>query len=924
MNVSGLSNSIRLLKEPIACPQCGSTSRVGRGLCLNCLLQTGLGAETGNNETLESVLAEIDVPDADWRIGNYQILEEIGRGGMGVIYRARQRHSRRIVALKRVLSYHADSRETLARFRREAEAAASLDHPNILPIYEVSEDEDGLPFFSMKFAPGGSLLDAGPALRNEPRRSVALMAKVARAVQYAHVHGILHRDLKPGNILLDGRGEPLVSDFGLAKWLDATSDVTRTLTIFGTPGYIAPEQARGPAAQLKPAADVYSLGAILFDLFTGRPPFLGEHALAVIQQAAEKPAPKLRTLASALDRDLETICARCLEREPSARYHSAGELAEDLERWLEGRSIIARPVSPTTRVYRWSRRNPVLASAAAACALLGVLAVGELLSSERLGMIVRGEAAAARSVGMLPFEDLDEVAIDSEPAHGFTEKLRAELSRAADIGLTQTPDQMRDRLDIWKQQEWHDLGSELGVRNLLSGTIRTHNGKKRVSVQLVDAVSGATLKRWIQEGDSEGDIAAIVAKSATAVVHARANHQTLASTANEIPDIDLVAATNKPIAKDYYVAALELRSRLNIGDFDRAITLFEKAVEADPNYGAAYAMLASACQARSELDPAGPWLEKGNAAAEVAIRLAPRLAEAQRAYAGTFRYRGQLKEAFDAYLSAFELDQTSDRAAATVGNAVAPLGRPDLALRWYDKAVHREPRPGIYSEYIGDAWSELGEDARAKAAFRNAAEFRPDLSGASIGLARLALLHGEFENARKQCQDAQSRFPGDWELQLLTAETEFYARRFDTAERLYRELAVKQRTGDPTFSGAIRFLSALGFVRRSVKDESHGKALLEEARTLDRKDLQVAPDNPRLLYSLAADYAALGETDPALRALQNAVAVGWIDYRSLSLDPRFDSVRETQEFKDIFLHLTNKVKAMDASSAGRTAANSSL
>src|SRR5207244_8406355 len=285
MSACDISDSVRIETDVAACEECGSTSRVGRGLCLNCLLQRGLGAPTENTETLDEVLDEIDVRDADWRLGNYQILEEIGRGGMGVIYRARQRHSRRIVALKRVLSHHADSRETLARFRREAEAAASLDHPGILPIYEVSEGEDGLPFFSMKFAPGGSLLDAGPALRDEPRRSVALMAKVARAVQYAHGQGILHRDLKPGNILLDGRGEPLVSDFGLAKWLDTTSDVTRTLTIFGTPGYIAPEQARGQAASLTPAADVYSLGAILFDLFTGRPPFLGEHALAVIQQA---------------------------------------------------------------------------------------------------------------------------------------------------------------------------------------------------------------------------------------------------------------------------------------------------------------------------------------------------------------------------------------------------------------------------------------------------------------------------------------------------------------------------------------------------------------------------------------------------------------------------------------------------------------
>ena len=248
MTSSAGSVSLHLQNETGNCPNCGSASRVGRGLCLNCLLSSGIdtnGEHAPDEPTLDDLLGEIHGHDADWLLGNYQILEEIGRGGMGVIYRARQRHSRRIVAIKRVLSYHADSQDTLMRFRREAQAAANLDHPNILPIYEVSESHDGLPFFSMKFASGGSLLEAAPALRSEPRRAIALMAKVARAVQYAHEQGILHRDLKPGNILLDGRGEPMVSDFGLAKWLEPTSRLTRTPSIFGTPGYIAPEQVNG-------------------------------------------------------------------------------------------------------------------------------------------------------------------------------------------------------------------------------------------------------------------------------------------------------------------------------------------------------------------------------------------------------------------------------------------------------------------------------------------------------------------------------------------------------------------------------------------------------------------------------------------------------------------------------------------------------
>jgi tetratricopeptide (TPR) repeat protein len=276
---------------------------------------------------------------------------------------------------------------------------------------------------------------------------VELMAKVARAVQYAHGHGILHRDLKPGNILLDGRGEPLVSDFGLAKWLDTTSDVTRTLTIFGTPGYIAPEQAKRSAAKLTPAADVYSLGALLFDLFTGRPPFLGEHALAVIQQASEKPAPKLRSLIPGFDRDLETICAKCLEREPNARYRSAGDLAEDLERWLEGRPIKTRRVLPSTRAWRWSRRNPALVGTAAVCLLLGAASLWLLrepdwtrqISAATKKLLLSPEQAAEQSKLRRALIEYPESYIEVEYSHlmqvpaGIEERLYSIL--ATGVGL---------------------------------------------------------------------------------------------------------------------------------------------------------------------------------------------------------------------------------------------------------------------------------------------------------------------------------------------------------------------------------------------------------------------------------------------------------------------------------------------------------
>jgi serine/threonine protein kinase len=358
------------------CGRCGANTRLDTGVCVSCLLREGLeGGGEVSQAVYKTVLDEVDAPHKPWFLGNYEILEQIGCGGMGVIYRARQRHSQRIVAVKRVLSYRADSHGALQRFRREAQAVASLDHPNILPIYEVSESEDGLPFFSMKFAEKGSLQENAASLRDQPRKCVQLMAKVAHAVDYAHSRGVLHRDIKPGNILLNDRGEPLISDFGLAKLLDGDNDLTRSLTTFGTAGFIAPEQAGHAAVDFTPAADVYSLGAVLFNVLAGRPPFLGSNPVSVIRQASETEAPKLRSLVPSHDRDLETICARCLERNPKARYQSAGDLAADLDRWLDGRPIVARPVSPPARVWRWSRRNPKLVGAATAGLLLGAAAV---------------------------------------------------------------------------------------------------------------------------------------------------------------------------------------------------------------------------------------------------------------------------------------------------------------------------------------------------------------------------------------------------------------------------------------------------------------------------------------------------------------------------------------------------------------------
>src|SRR4029077_7275939 len=570
------------------CAKCGSASRVGRGLCLKCLLSSGIdtnGEHSPGEPTLDDLLRDIQGQDADWLLGNYQILEEIGRGGMGVIYRARQRHSRRIVALKRILSYHADSQDTLMRFRREAQAAANLDHPNILPIYEVGESHDGLPFFSMKFAGGGSLLEAAPALGSEPRRAVALMAKVARAVQYAHGQGILHRDLKPGNILLDGSGEPLVSDFGLAKWLETSSHLTRTLTIFGTPGYIAPEQVNGSAGKLGPASDVYSLGAILFDLLTGQTPFTGENALKTIQQATEKPAPKLRTLTPALDRDLETICAKCLERDPNARYRSAGELADDLERWLHGRSIVARPVSPPVHVWRWVRRNPIVAGMSALLLALAI-AVGVLIWKNEVAVKDAGPPAG---IAIVPFESLSPDKENTFFADGLYDGISTKLAKVARLKII-------SHNSVAKYRGAHnaqEIGRALNVAHILVGTVRRDAGRIHLNVQLIDTRDDSRV--WSEEYDRDlNDVFALQTQIAQKIADrlgARVS-STERAAIDEPPTTDLVAYDAYLRAKDL-INDLSFSTRQN-EDLSQAAQLLDHAVARDPSFLDAYCQLAGA------------------------------------------------------------------------------------------------------------------------------------------------------------------------------------------------------------------------------------------------------------------------------------------------------------------------------------------
>jgi serine/threonine protein kinase len=299
----------------------------------------------------------------------YELIDQISSGGMGIVYRARRSGLDRVVALK-VLRPDRATASDLIRFQNEMQAIADLDHPSIVPIYDVGPD-----FFTMKLISGGSLAESLSRYMRSPRETARLVVKLARAVQHAHERGILHRDLKPSNVLLDETGEPYVSDFGLAKRLGFNLELTQSGEILGTFNYMAPEQATGHAKDVTTRTDIWGLGTVLYAMLTGRPPFLAESAAALLVQLQEKEPDRPSALDPSVNLELEAICLKCLEKEPDKRYASATALADDLERWLAGRSTIARPVGRLRRIGRWCRRNPVVAALSAGVALLA-MAIG--------------------------------------------------------------------------------------------------------------------------------------------------------------------------------------------------------------------------------------------------------------------------------------------------------------------------------------------------------------------------------------------------------------------------------------------------------------------------------------------------------------------------------------------------------------------
>jgi TolB-like protein/tRNA A-37 threonylcarbamoyl transferase component Bud32 len=863
------------------CRKCGAKiiAHAPEGLCAACMLEgglrmfadpvaNGLGESDHEGELAGSHVNSVDQvettahaakPPADF--DHYELLKEIGRGGQGVVYRARQKSLNRTVALKVISTDRWTTQTRLKRFRLEAETAASLDNPNIVPIYEVGERE-GSCYFSMKFIEGGPL---DQLFKREPmpiRPAAELIAKLARAVHYAHQRGILHRDIKPGNILLDTQGEPHLADFGLARLTETDSGITGTLDTLGTPSYMAPEQALGYNDQLTSATDVYGLGAVLYHLLTGRPPFAGETTYDTIRLLLETEPRQPRLWNAKIDRDLATICLKCLEKNPERRYSTALALAEDLECWLKHQPIKARHAGIFTLAKKWGQRNPL---AAAVVGLSLALAASLSVIVWKVGPV--GRQPTAR-IAVLPFENLSNDREDASFADGVQDDLLTKLANIAALKVISRTSVMQYRGD----RNMREIGNALRVSHVLDGSVRKTGAWIHINAQLIDMRTDSHVWAKQYDGDLKDlfNIQSEIAKNVAEQLHARVSPAEKRAI-EQPPTADLTAFNLYSRGKSLLLTApFGTNVKTNLLE---AADLLNQALVHDPSFFQAYCQLAWIHDLLYSLgeDHTPARVALAETAIQAAFRLRPNAGEAHLARAGhlyrvNLDYRGALAEVE----TARQTLPGDPRIFELKGYIELRQGDSTKSTQSLEQAIDLDPRNIFTLQQIALNYDDLHRYAEEKAVLDRVLTIVPDDVGTKLARAFVEFnwkantepLHQLIDKVRADDPSSMQSIADSWLICAL-------AERDPTAAA--SALAALGENGINDQALKLRPLVAEGMIARMAKDDGRARRAFTAARGEQAKIVQAQPDYAPALSVLGLIDAGLGRREEALREGQHAV-----------------------------------------------------
>src|SRR5262245_5018820 len=936
------------------CPKCGEEipADAPEGGCPGCLLQAGLGALVSQDEDALAVTESQHATRSErvaklaGDFGDYQLLEEIARGGQGIVYLARQKSLNRTVALKVISPGQWASRAHLKRLRREAQTAAGLDHPNIVSIYDVGE-RDGSCYFSMKFIEGGQLDEVVKRAPMSIREAVEIIAKLSHTVHYAHQHGILHRDIKPGNILLDTSGEPHLADFGLARLVEAESTVTRTEEMMGTPSYMAPEQIVGSNAQLTSATDVYGLGAVLYQLLTGHLPFAADTTYETIRRLLETEPHEPRLLNPKIDCELSTICLKCLEKDPKRRYPSALALAEDLEHWLKHEPIQAKRSGFLSHGRKWVQRNPAIVALVVSLIALAAAVSWNVWKSEFI------QAPITNGIAVLPFENLSTDPDNAYFAEGIQDEILTRLANIASLKVI-------SRTSTQRYQSKHvnltEIAKQLGVANILEGSVRKSADQVRVNVQLINAQTDSHL--WAESYDRkltdifgvESEIAKGVAESLQAKLTGR-EEQALA-----------VKPTNNAEAYDAYLRGLAFEARSYFtysSDLVRkAAGFYERAVRLDPSFALAWARLSrananlyfgrgveassvrrdaakSALEHAQKLEPDSPgtllalgyyqyWVLRDYGLAKTTFsrvsRVLPGSSELPYALALVTRREGHWEQSIAYFERALAVDPRNVPLLMDSAETCAMRRQFPAALKLYDRALDitpNDPEAMGAKASIYQAQGNLQEAAKllVDVNAHTTAQFLFETKivqlrlernlGEAVRLlqARLAQFHfaSQDEKAGEQVFFALTqRVAGDTAGAKITAEE---AR--STLEHLYRDQSNNFQARAPRARADLALQLSLAYALMGEKDSAikiAERAIILLPRANDAAAGPVYEENQALVETI------VGENNPAISAFSQLLQTAYSSWyygpapitpALLRLDPLWDPLRGDHAFQKL-------------------------
>jgi TolB-like protein/Flp pilus assembly protein TadD len=786
-------------------------------------------------------------------LGDYELLEEVGRGGQGVVFRARQKSLNRTVALKVISLGQWASKAHLKRFRLEAEAAARLEHPGIVPIHEVGE-RDGSCYFSMKFVEGGQLDEVVKHTPLSIRQAVELIAKVARTVHYAHQHGILHRDIKPGNILLDANGAPHLTDFGLARLVESESSVTHTLEVLGTPSYMAPEQALGNNAAVSSVTDVYGLGAVLYQLLTGQPPFAGGTTYETIKLLLDTEPRQPRQLNPKIDRDLSTICLKCLEKDPTRRYVSALALAEDLERWLKHEPIQARRTGLVVRGRKWVRRNPTSALLAASLVALAAAAVWIVWKSEFIGHPV------TNGVAVLPFENLSGDLDNAYFANGIQEEILTRLASIAELRvISHTSTQQYQS----KPRNLREIAKQLGVAHIVEGSVQRAADQVRVNVQLINAQTDSHL--WADSYDRkltdifgvESEIAKRIAESLQAKLTGR-EEQALA-----------IKPTNNPEAYDAYLRGLAFEvSSLDSSDLLRkASDFYERAAELDPNFALAWARL-SRVDARLCVNGVDR-RDAAKGALENAQKLAPNSPETLLAL-GYYQY-WVLRDYGSAKTTFGRVSKTlpgSSEVPMALGLIARREGHWDQSIAYFEQALALDPRNVELLMIMAGTYTKLRQFPAALKLYDRTLDITPNNPDVMASKGSIYQAQGNLQEAARFLTQISAQ-TSDRDTVSIKLDQLRLERNYGEAVRLLQARLAQVHFDSQVAKADDQVVLAL--TQRLAGDTAGAKVTAEKVRNTLEQLYKDQPDDAFIALNLSQAYAAMGQKDLALKAAESAI-----------------------------------------------------